>query len=124
MADVTAGFFEGLAARGHEPLLHSVTGTVRFDLAGRDGVEHWHVRVTRGEVAVSHRRSTAACVVSADRRLFERMVTGEVNALAAALRGDMVIEGQPALALAFQRLFPGPPSSAERRSAEHARRGR
>ena len=31
-ADPTGAFFDALAARGHEPLLHKVTGRVRFDL--------------------------------------------------------------------------------------------
>ena len=35
MADATADFFEALVERGHEPLLETATGTVRFDL--RDG---------------------------------------------------------------------------------------
>ena len=33
MTDATTEFFQELAARGHEPALAKVTGTLRFDLA-------------------------------------------------------------------------------------------
>jgi putative sterol carrier protein len=124
MTEATRGFFRDLAARKHEPLLGSVAGTLRFDLGTQGGVEHWFVRVARGDVTVSRRRSRADCVLGMDEALFDRMVTGEVNAVAAALRGRVAIEGEPALVLAFQRLFPGPPSTAGRRSAGYARRRR
>ncbi len=124
MRTTTQGFFAGLAARGHEPLLRGVSGTLRFDLSRRDGVEHWFVKVDEGVVSVSHRRSKADCVVGADEALFDRMVSGEVNAVAAALRGDVTVEGQPGLVLAFQRLFPGPVPTEDRRSAGYARRER
>lgn len=117
MADATRQFFDGLAARGHEPLLQSLSGTIGFDLAAGDDVEHRLVSVQDGDVTVSRRRAKADCVVTADTGLFDRLVTGEVNAVAAALRGELHIEGQTALVLAFQRLFPGPPGSAEGRAA-------
>jgi putative sterol carrier protein len=122
MTAATREFFEDLAARRHEPLLRSVSGTLRFDLSRRDGMEHWYVRISDGDLSVSRRRTKADCVLSVDGALFDRMVSGEVNAVAAALRGDIAIEGQPALALVFQRLFPGPGSTSERRSAGYARR--
>jgi hypothetical protein len=37
--DATEGFFDALAKRGHEPLLHSASGTVRFDLVGGGSIE-------------------------------------------------------------------------------------
>ena len=32
MSDTTQAFFERLATRGHEPLLHSVSGTIRCSI--------------------------------------------------------------------------------------------
>jgi putative sterol carrier protein len=101
-----------------------VVGTDKIDHFIREGLEHWFVRVTRGDVAVSHRRAKADCVVTMDGSLFERIVTGEANAVAAVLRGEVAVEGQPGIVLAFQRLFPGPPKAAARRSAPYARRQR
>ncbi len=49
MTDATTEFFEELAARGHEPALAKVTGTLRFDL--RDGgarAERWLITIDEG----------------------------------------------------------------------------
>jgi len=110
MTDATTEFFEELAARGHEPALAKATGTLRFDL--RDGgprAERWLITISKGDVAVSHRNAKADCVVRADRTVFDRIASGETNALAAFLRGAMEVEGDRGLLLAFQRAFPGPP---------------
>ncbi len=110
--DTTREFFDGLAARRSEPLLHGVTGTIRFDLTTDEAVEHWLVDIREGDVKVSRRKAKADCVVTADRDLFDRVVTGEVNTVAAVLRNELRIDGQAALPLAFQRLLPGPADSA------------
>jgi putative sterol carrier protein len=49
-----------------------------------------------------------------DQALFEQIVTGEENAMAAVLRGEIGIEGKPQLLVFFQRLFPGPKNSMRR----------
>lgn len=113
MGAATDAFFDELADRKHEPLLHGVQGTLRFDLTGADGPTHRSVRIDDGDVIVSHRRSKADCVIGADADLFERLILGKVNAVAAALRDEVDVEGDVALVLAFQRLFPGPPGSRE-----------
>jgi putative sterol carrier protein len=110
MTDATTEFFEALAARGHEPALARVTGTLRFDL--RDGgarAERWLITISKGDVAVSHRNAKADCVIRVDRTLFDRIAGGETNAMAAFLRGAIDVEGDRGLLLAFQRAFPGPP---------------
>lgn len=116
--EATSEFFDGLAALRSEPLLHNVTGTIRFDLTSDDDVEHWLVRVRQGDVGVSRRKAKADCVVVAERRVFERLVTGEVNAVAAVLRNELRVEGPAALLLAFQRLLPGPPGSVREAADE------
>jgi putative sterol carrier protein len=110
MTDATTAFFHELAERGHEPGLAKATGTLRFDL--RDGgarAERWLITINKGDVAVSHKNAKADCVVRADRTLFDRIASGQANALAAFLRGAVEIDGDRGLLLAFQRAFPGPP---------------
>jgi hypothetical protein len=46
--------------------------------------------------------------VRADKALFDAMAVGEVNALAAYLRGELALEGDPELLVLVQRVFPGP----------------
>lgn len=108
-----ASFFASLPER--DPLIARGTGTLRFDLADdQHDVEHWYVTLRDGRAAVSHDDAPADAVVRLDRRAFEEMVAGRMNAIAATLRGQLVPEGDLGLVLLFQRLFPGPPTSTGR----------
>src|SRR5579862_5432015 len=108
MADAVAAFFEQLGQRGREPLLEKASGTVRVELAVGRRTERWLVKLDGGDVAVSQRNGPADCILRADRRLFADMVRGKANAIAALLRGALVLEGDIELLVVFQRLFPGP----------------
>jgi predicted lipid carrier protein YhbT len=119
MTDSTPAFFDELGRRGHEPLLEKANGTVRFDLVGDSRTERWLVTLDRGDVFVSRKNVAADCVVRAERTLFDAIVSGKVNAMAAYLRGELTLEGDPELLVLFQRVLPGP--ATRRRSA---RRGR
>jgi putative sterol carrier protein len=107
MADVTRQFFEGLAAKGHEPLLESFTGTLRFDLRDGERTEHWYVVLTRGDIVVAHDDGDAEAVMGTDLATFDAILSGEMNAMAALLRGVVTMHGRSILLLAFQRLFRG-----------------
>jgi putative sterol carrier protein len=109
--DATTEFFHELGARGHEPLLEKATGTIRFELTNGKRRARWLVTVKKGDVTVSHANARADCVVRTDHELSNQIVTGEVNAMAAMLRGAITVEGKPELLVLFQRLFPGPPGS-------------
>jgi putative sterol carrier protein len=123
MADTTAVFFDVLARRGHEPMLEKVRATLRFDLANGGRTERWFVSVDKGDIAVSRRNARADCVIRMDQALFQRLANGEVNAMAALLRGAIAVEGDPQLIVMFQRLLPSPPGSRDpRTSAGYARR--
>jgi putative sterol carrier protein len=117
MTDSTAEFFEGLGRRGHEPLLEKAGGIVRFDLGDGKRTDRWFVALDKGDVSVSRKNVAADCVVRADRRLFEAMMRGEVNAMAAYLRGELILEGDPELLVLFQRVLPGPASPSVRRGS-------
>ena len=123
MADPTAAFFAELGSRGHEPMLEKVTGRVRFDLTQSGRTDHWLVAITKGDIAVSEKNVDADCVVRASREVFDSIARGEANTMAAYLRGTMSVEGDPGLAVLFQRLFPGPSGSQDQqRSAAGQRR--
>ena len=115
MTDATADFFDGLAERGHEPLLEKATGTVRFDLEEGKKTGRWLIAVDKGDVAVSRQNFRADCVVSADKALFDEIASGKTNGMAALLRGALSVEGDIQLLALFQRLFPGPSRSRKRR---------
>jgi len=109
--DPVGEFFRGLAEGGRERLLQNVSGTLRFDLVDGERVEHWYLAIKNGDIAVSHQDAEADAVVRTSKVLFESITAGRVNAMAAALRGTLVLQGNLALVVSFQRLFPGPTAS-------------
>jgi putative sterol carrier protein len=122
MNDPTGEFFLELGRRGHEPMLSKATGTLRFDLVDGTSTVHWSVALKKGDVSVSQASGEADCVVTSDRPLFDAIVGGETNAMAAVVRGEIGIKGDPELLVLFQRVFPGPAASIQRREAALAGR--
>jgi putative sterol carrier protein len=117
---MTAEFFDQLADRGNEPLLHRADATVRFDVADGDRVEHRLVRIDHGNISVSSEEAPADCVVAADRTVFDDVISGRTTTMAALLRGVLAAEGQPELLVLIQRLFSqpvDPVGAGERRSS-------
>jgi hypothetical protein len=116
MVDPTAEFFSSLEQRGPDLLPVKARGTIRFDLAGEDGaVTHWFVSVNRGNVLMSHEYRPADCVVTTDRRLFDRFAVGETQVIAAYNRNDVTVQGNLPLLLMFRRAFPSPPGTRDPR---------
>jgi len=106
MTDATTRFFEGLKARGREPRLEKVKASLRFDLTNGEQTSRWHVAIDRGDIAVSHKNAKADCVVRADSSVFDGIASGDVNAVAALLRGAIRVEGDPELLMLLRRLAP------------------
>jgi putative sterol carrier protein len=116
-------FFEDLGRQEPNPLLEGASGSVRFDLTRDDEVDHFLIVVEGGVITVSRATANASadCVVQTDEALFGALASGEKNAMAAMLRGDIVADGDPELLMRLQRLFPGPPGS--RRGGATATKG-
>jgi putative sterol carrier protein len=112
MASPTEDFFAELKRRGHEPALAKANGTVRFELTHGRQTERWLVTMADGDVTVARRGAGADAVVRVDQGLFDRIVTGEENAMAAILRGAVGVEGDLELMMLFQRALPAPPAAA------------
>ena len=49
----------------------------------------------------------ATCAIRVEKPVLDRIVTGRLNAVAAVLRGDLVVDGDWRLLVRIQRLFPG-----------------
>jgi putative sterol carrier protein len=106
MPDVTAEFFETLRRRGPEPLLGNARGLLRVELTNGG---RWLISIDGGKLTTSRRSGKADCIVRARKEVFDRVTDGTQNAMAAMLRGELVVEGDPMLLVRFQRLFPSPP---------------
>jgi putative sterol carrier protein len=109
--DPTTGFFEGLAALGHAPLLARSSGTVRFELTEGKRVEYWLVTVDKGDLTARRGAGDADTVVRTTRAFFDELAAGRQNAMAAMLRGAIRADGNLGLAVQLERLFPGPPAT-------------
>jgi putative sterol carrier protein len=113
-SDSIAEFFAELSRRGHEPLLEKARGSARFDVVDGKRTERWLVTIDKGHLRVSHRNAAADCILRVDRSTFERAVAGKLNMMAAVLRGEVAVGGDPRLLVLLRRLFP--PPSRRRRS--------
>jgi hypothetical protein len=109
MKPSSAAFFDELGRHGHEPLLERVTSTVRFDIGDEASVDHRLLRIDRGDIAVTSDDVPADCTVIIDDALFNQIIGGRTGAMAAFLRGALIIEGDPEVLVLVQRLFPGHP---------------
>ncbi len=108
-------FFHRLAAAGHVATFEGQPPvTLRFDLTDGTVTDRWYVTVSNGDVEVTRRDRPADAVARTERRNFEAMAAGRMNAQAAMLRGLLACEGSMAALVMFQRCLPGPPGSAGR----------
>jgi SCP-2 sterol transfer family len=103
--DAVTAFFEDLGSQGYDPLLRSISGSVRFDLVSGKTTERWLVAVRKGNLAVSHRNVRADAVIRLSRTLFESVARGETNLLPATLRGEVALEGDFRLMIMARRLL-------------------
>jgi ubiquinone biosynthesis protein UbiJ len=124
VTDPTTEFFEALRTRGHDPRLRGARGTFRFELVEGKNIDRWLVSVHKGDVTVAHRGGAADCVLRVDRAVFDQLASGELNGVAATLRGEFHVEGDWRLLVLFQRLFPGrdPSAAKQKKRAGYARR--
>jgi putative sterol carrier protein len=100
-------FFGELGRREYLPTVAKMCGSVRFDLAGDDRVDHWLMVVDHGHIRVSRESAPADCTMRAHVDLFEKVVTGRANAMTAYLRGAADATGNTELLVYLRRIFPG-----------------
>ena len=110
-------FFERLTQDGRDRLPGRADGSLRIDLTSVKSNERWFITRLGGDISVSHRNAKADSVIRTSRDQFEGMIAGTVNAMSAALRGVVSLEGDPTLLVQFQRALPGPPATATRHGA-------
>jgi SCP-2 sterol transfer family protein len=113
--DPTADFFVRVCHARHEMLSPQVSATVRFDLERGGETDHWLMDLHDGLILVSREDRPADCVISAEKKQFDRLATGEQHLVAAILRHQVRIEGDAALMPVVRKLFPGPPGAHDSR---------
>ncbi|MET8203506.1 SCP2 sterol-binding domain-containing protein [Micromonospora taraxaci] len=120
MTEAAERFFESLPARAPDVLGGLTDGTLQIDLGTDHQTEHWLVRMRPGSVLVSRERGPADAIWYSSAALFDRLISGEAQGVAAVLRNESTFSGNVVLFLAFRRFFPNPPGTRDPR--ETARR--
>lgn len=108
-SDAVSEFLIDLGERGHVPALSDTSGVVALELLNGSEPDRWLIIIDKGNVSVDHQDGEAGCRLLVDRSLFERLIRGETDAMAAVLRGAATPVGNLELLLALQRVLPGPP---------------
>ncbi|HZU70692.1 MAG TPA: SCP2 sterol-binding domain-containing protein [Ktedonobacteraceae bacterium] len=109
MSQQVQEFFTALATRRYEPLLHSVSGTVRWNIEGEG---YWNVVINKGAITVNRDAMLPDSVMSCSEDTFLALARGVQNPLTAFLQGKLAIQGNIGLAHVFQRVFENQPGKS------------
>ncbi|WP_341717825.1 SCP2 sterol-binding domain-containing protein [Micromonospora sp. FIMYZ51] len=120
MSEATQQFFAALPARAPEVLRTPISGTLRIDLSDGQRTEHWLVRMRPGTAEVEQGSDAADAIWYCGLDLFDRLVTGRAQALAALFRNESTYTGNVVLFLAFRRFFPAAPGTRDPREVARA----
>ncbi|MEU8328191.1 SCP2 sterol-binding domain-containing protein [Micromonospora sp. NPDC048839] len=124
MTQATERFFEALPSRAPDILGGLADGTLQIDLGDDRQTEHWLVRMRPGSVEVSRGRGPADAIWYSSAALFDRLIVGEAQGVAAVLRNESTFSGNVVLFLAFRRFFPDPPGTRDPRETARRTAGR
>ncbi|MET8230971.1 SCP2 sterol-binding domain-containing protein [Micromonospora sp. NPDC005298] len=124
MTEATERFFESLPARAPAVLRGLADGTLQIDLGTGNQTEHWLVRMRPGAVDVSRNRGPADAIWYSSAELFDRLIAGKAQGIAAVLRNESTFSGNVVLFLAFRRFFPDPPGTRDPREVARRTAGR
>ncbi|MGN9810637.1 SCP2 sterol-binding domain-containing protein [Micromonospora sp. BQ11] len=124
MSEAIERFFESLPARAPGVLRAPVAGTLQIDLSRGNETIHWLVRMGPGRIEVSQARGPADAIWYNSEDLFERLVTGRAQAIAAVLRNESTYSGNVSLFFALRRFFPDPPGTRDPREVARRQAGR
>ncbi|MGW1450243.1 SCP2 sterol-binding domain-containing protein [Micromonospora sp. NPDC002411] len=124
MTEAAERFFESLPARAPDVLGGLTDGTLQIDLGTDHQTEHWLVRMRPGSVQVSRERGPADAIWYSSAALFDRLISGEAQSVAAVLRNESTFSGNVVLFLAFRRFFPNPPGTRDPRETARRTAGR
>lgn len=121
--DIIARFFERVVGP-HPEVPATISGRLRFDVEGGPRREHWKVTFGGGSVSVERSDGHAECVARTDAATLAAIIEGRQNAMAALLRGSVMVEGDTLLMAVFRSLLTAtePAPAGERSGAWTGRR--
>ncbi|RZU71903.1 hypothetical protein EV384_0237 [Micromonospora kangleipakensis] len=124
MGEAIEQFFAALPARAPLVLRGPVSGTLQLDLTTANCTDHWLVELGPGSARVNRGLGPSDATWYGSHDLFERLIAGRDNGMAAMLRNESSFTGQVVLFLAFRRFFPDPPGTRDPRETAREQAGR
>lgn len=122
--DATSEFSKNVSQKRHLTLLEKLEGVVRFDITTGKKTEQIPVRIDHGDIQVVSETTKADCVVTTDRALFNDILQGDENLMAAMIRGAVQIDGDPRYIVPLRRLLPSSSNSLELKRGADERESR
>jgi hypothetical protein len=108
MTPTTDTLLNAIATHEYQPLLHNVTGTMRFDITQSDGNKQvTRVKIDHGKLTLTHDDGPADCTIAGRKEEFDHIIAGPDSLAAAYLRGVVSIQGDPVLAQNVRRVAVG-----------------
>lgn len=124
MGEAIERFFASLPARSPAVLRGPTSGTLQIDLTDGNRTEHWFVHLTPGAARVSREKCPADATFTVGSELFNEVVAGRENAMAAVFRNEATFSGNVGLFLLFRRFLPDPPGTRDPREIAREHVGR
>ncbi|WP_406040329.1 hypothetical protein OG799_31160 [Micromonospora sp. NBC_00898] len=124
MGEAIERFFASLPERAPVVLLGPVSGTLQIDLTTGNCTDHWLVELGHGSARVFRELRVSDATWHSSHDLFERLVAGRDNGIAAMIRNESTFTGKVTLFLAFRRFFPDPPGTRDPRELAREQAGR
>lgn len=121
MGSGISDFLGDLGDRGHEPVLARTSGRVCVHVVDEEGADERRlVCIDDGNIDLVVGDIGADCTLHGSRDTLDRIARGEMNAMAAALRGAITIDGDWGLLVRFHRVFPAPSDQVREPAASAA----
>ena len=119
-------FFERLHEQRYEPLLKRISGTIALIADRPEGKIRWMATIRDGEIGFTRQEEEqrADACMEASAALFDALSDGRENAIAATLRGDLVVIGDLRLAVQLDPTAAGAAADARARVTSAGRRRR
>ncbi|MFC4146483.1 SCP2 sterol-binding domain-containing protein [Micromonospora mangrovi] len=124
MGEAIEQFFAALPTSAQAVVRGPVSGTLQINLTTDNRTEHWLVELGPGSARVSRGPGEADATWYGSHDLFERLISGRDDGMAAMIRNESTFTGKVSLFLAFRRFFPAPPGTRDPRETAREEVGR
>ncbi len=104
-SEIAKQALEALSESADAEKLRGMDATILFDISGKEE-EQWTVTINDGQVSVEEGSvGTPTITVEATAEDLKALVKGDLNPMAAFMRGRLKVKGDMSMAMQLQKLF-------------------